>query len=51
MKNYIKDYFKKKREEEAAKKKAEFVRQLKWSPQKRKDYAVGKSLAEALLGR
>jgi len=47
MKNYIRNYFKKKREAEEAKKKAEFMRRLKMSPQEQKDFDIGRAIAQA----
>ena len=47
MKNYIKNYFKKKREAEEARKKAEFVRRLKMSPEERKDFDIARAIANA----
>jgi len=47
MKNYIRNYFKKKREAEEAKRKAEFMRRLKMNPQERRDFDIGKAIARA----
>lgn len=50
MKNYIRNYFKKKREAEEARKKAEFIRRLKMSPQERKDFDMDRILRKYATG-